>query len=114
MTRPLKVQSGADLGPVFTENRHHIAGQDVAFSIPLPGRTLIGRRRVGQSLWFIDGKSVGPRDMSGRGGIERMINNCGLLVPAGRGPDVLRQYQYILDANRRVKTLLPLEGDEHP
>jgi hypothetical protein len=121
MTRALKVQSARDLGPLFTDNRHQIVGQDGAFSIPLPGRTLwffgdtlIGRRRKGQSLWFIDGKSVGPRDMSGRGGIDRMINNCGLLVPAGRGSDVLRQYQYILDATRRVKTLLPLEADEHP
>jgi hypothetical protein len=52
--------------------------------------------------------------MSGRNGIDRMINNTALLVPAGSGPDVLRQFRYITDADGQLKQLIPLEGDEHP
>jgi hypothetical protein len=96
-------------------------GQDGAFSVPLGdqtlwffGDTLVGKRRPRESLWFPGGEPVGPRDMSGRGGVERMINNCGLLVPGGEGPRVLRDYQYICDASGRIATLLQLEGDEHP
>jgi hypothetical protein len=98
-----------------------MVGQDGAFSIPLRGQTLwffgdtlIGRREPGASLWFIDGKPIGPHDMSGRGGIDRMINNTALLVPAGEGPDVLQEFRYICNGDGRMKALLPLEGDEHP
>jgi hypothetical protein len=96
-------------------------GQDGAYSVPLGdetlwffGDTLIGQRRPNESLWFPGGKPVGPRDMTGLPGIDRMINNTGLLVPAGEGPGALRRFHYICDENRQLKTLLPLEGDEHP
>jgi hypothetical protein len=52
--------------------------------------------------------------MSGVAGIRRMINNTGLLVPAGEGPDVLNKFRYICDDDGELKTMLPLEGDEHP
>jgi hypothetical protein len=121
MSRTIAVQSARDLGPLFADNPHRMIGQDGAFSIPLGdqtlwffGDTLIGKRRPNESLWFPDGKPVGPRDMSGVGGVERMINNSGLLVPTGAGPDVLKKFRYICDDDGELKTLLPLEGGEHP
>src|SRR5687768_12493849 len=114
MSRTIAVQSARDLGPLFADNPHRVIGQDGAFSIPLGdqtlwffGDTLIGKRRPNESLWFPDGKPVGPRDMSGVGGVERMINNSGLLVPTGAGPDVLKKFRYICDDDGELKTLLP-------
>ena len=87
----IRVASARDLGPQFVDNSDRVVGMDGAFSIPLGDRTLwffgdtlIGRRKPGQSLWFIYGEPVGPADMSGRGSIARMINNSGVLVPAQR------------------------------
>ena len=121
MSRAITVRSARDLGPLFADNPHSMIGQDGAYSIPLGdqtlwffGDTLIGRRRRRESLWFPGGRPVGPRDMSGSAGIVRMINNCGLLVPAGEGPDALKDFRYICDDVGNLKTLLPLEGDEHP
>ena len=121
MSRSLTVESARDLGLLFAGNPHGMIGQDGAYSIPLGdetlwffGDTLIGRRRANESLWYPDGKPVGPRDMSGVGGVARMINNSGLLVPAAEGPDVLRRFRYICDERGELKTLLPLERDEHP
>src|SRR5688500_7979506 len=117
MSRPISVESARDLGPLFADNPHRMIGQDGAFSIPLGdqtlwffGDTLVGQRRPRESLWFPGGVPVGPRDMSGVGGVARMINNSGLLVPAGTGPNVLRRFRYICDERGQLKTLLPLEG----
>src|SRR5687768_8696976 len=117
MSRALNVASARDLGPLFADNPHSMIGQDGAFSIPLGdqtlwffGDTLVGRRRRRESLWFPGGQPVGPRDMSGSAGIVRMINNCGLLVPAGEGPSALQNFRYIQDDAGNLKTLLPLEG----
>ena len=121
MSRSLVVESARDLGPLFADNPHHMIGQDGAYSIPLGdetlwffGDTLIGQRRPRESLWFPGGKPVGPRDMTGLPGIDRMINNTGLLVPVGEGPSVLRRFRYVCNETRQLKNLLPLEGDEHP
>src|SRR5439155_21258549 len=92
-SRPLKANCARDLGPLFVNNPHRMIGQDGAFSIPLePGRalwffgdTLIGRRVPGQSLWYIDGQPVGHADMSGKGQIDRMINNTGLILNHSTG-----------------------------
>ena len=51
--------------------------------------------------------------MSGRGGIERMINNSGILVPRQDASRGLRDYEFIRDS-RGVKSLIPLHDDEHP
>jgi hypothetical protein len=121
MSRSIAVQSARDLGPLFKDNPHRMIGQDGAFSIALGkqtlwyfGDTLMGERRPRQSLWFPDGQPVGPHDMSGRGGVDLMINNSGLLVPAGEGPGVLQDFRYICNGEGRLRTLLPLEGEEHP
>src|SRR5690348_15263821 len=120
---PVKVRSSRDLGVLFADNSHRMVGQDGAFSIPLePGRTLwffgdtlIGRRPpAGQSLWYVDGQPVGPRDMSGRGTIERMINNTGLILHHDAGGERLHAFQYICDDRGELRPLIPLEGDEHP
>jgi len=119
MSRTLRIASARDCGPLFTNNPHRMIGQDGAFSIPLRGQTLwffgdtlIGQRTPGTSLWFLDGKPIGPGDMSGRGGIDRMINNCGLVVPAGEGAQTLDRFQYICDERGALKPLLPLLGGE--
>ena len=120
--RPLRVAASRDLGPQFADNRHRMVGQDGAFSIALDGRetlwffgdTLIGTRKPGESIWYIDGKPVGPRDMSGRGTFERMINNTGLLLRDRTGRDGLTDFEYITDSKGGLKTLIPLEGNEHP
>ena len=118
----VKVEHARDLGVLFADNAHRMIGQDGAFSIPLePGRTLwffgdtlIGRRVPGQSLWYINGQPVGPKDMSGRGTIERMINNSALILRHGTGAEPLDRFEYIRDREGQLRTLIPLESDEHP
>jgi hypothetical protein len=119
----LHIESARDRGVLFADNPHRMVGQDGAFSIPLrPGRTLwffgdtlIGRRPpAGTSLWTIDGQPVGPRDMTGRGTFERMINNTALLLEHKTGTDPLTEFHYITDAAGQLRPLIPLEGDEHP
>src|SRR5688572_224488 len=120
---PIIVERARDVGVMFAENPHRMVGQDGAFSVPLePGRTLwffgdtlIGRRPpAGQSLWTIDGKPVGPTDMTGRGTFERMINNTGLVLRHGAGGEALGDFRYITGEDGQLRPLIPLEGDEHP
>lgn len=122
-SRTLAVESARDLGVQLEQNPHRMIGQDGAFSIPLGagealwffGDTLIGTRPPGgQSLWYIDCKPVGHADMTGRGTIERMINNTGLILRDRTGRHGLRDYSYILDDRAQLRALLPLEGHEHP
>ena len=75
----IKIKSVRDLGIQFKVNPHEMIGQDGAYSIPLEnevlwyfGDTLIGFRKDGESIWYPDGKAVGPKDMSGRGTIKRI------------------------------------------
>src|SRR4051812_21452774 len=118
----IEIQSTRDLGPQFAQNPHRMIGQDGAFSIPLPtgetlwffGDTLIGKRIPGHSLWVRDGKFVGHAEMTGRGSIEHMYNNTGLLLRDKTGSKVLHDFTYLTNPDGSLKTLLPLEGDEHP
>ena len=112
--RHIQVESARDLGRLFVENPHRMVGQDGAFSIPLSpgvtlwffGDTLIGRRPPPtQSLWTIDGQPVGPRDMTGRGTFERMLNNTGLVLRHKTGADPLDEFKYITDATRKLREL---------
>jgi hypothetical protein len=123
MSSPLiQVESARDLGAQFTRNPHRMIGQDGAFSIPLAGGdalwffgdTLIGRRLPGHSIWVIDGKFVGHADMTGRGPIDRMFNNTGLLLKNRTGANGLTDFSYITNPDGSLKTLLPLEGAEQP
>jgi hypothetical protein len=115
----MKIESARDLGPLFTNNSDRIIGLDGAFSIPLPddrtlwffGDTLIGARPTG-SLWYINGKPAGPDDMSGRGTIDRMINNTGAIVRGRLGLD--GAFDFLRDQRGQIKPLIPLDSDEHP
>jgi hypothetical protein len=117
----IHIRNIRDLGPQFVENDCDMVGQDGAFSIPLNGKTLwyfgdtlIGRRVPGESLWYPGGNPVGPYDMSSKGGIRRMINNCGLILPQQSGHDGLQNYRYICDKTGELKTLIPLlPGEDH-
>ena len=121
--KPIIIDGARDIGVMFDDNPQHMVGQDGAFSIPLEsgrtlwffGDTLVGRRpAAGQSLWTIDGKPVGPADMTGRGTFERMINNTGLVLNHKSGADALDDFRYITGTDRRLRALIPLEADEHP
>src|SRR2546423_11391962 len=120
--RPLRVAAARDLGAMFTSNPHRMIGQDGAFSIPLRdgetlwffGDTLVGTRVPGESLWYIDGQPVGARDMTGRGSIERMINNTGLVLRHRSGGEPLNDFRYVCNEAGELRPLIPLEGDEHP
>ena len=73
------VISVKDLGPQFTVNRYKMVGQDGAFSIKLRdnrlfvffGDTVIGSRPETGSMWYPDGVAVGPKDMTGRAGVQQ-------------------------------------------
>ena len=110
-----------DLGPQFIRNNHRMVGQDGAFSIPLNdgrlmvffGDTIIGKRRESESLWYPDGAAVGPSDMTGKAGVELMINNCGLIIEPQNASKLFEDFNYILDNSGQLKTLMPLASDEH-
>ena len=118
----LKVRQAEDLGPQFVKNPHRMVGQDGAFSISLDdgkalwffGDTLIGYRVPGDSLWYINGFAVGADDMSGRGTIEQMLTNTGLLLPDQDAGTGLKNYRYILNEDGTLRSLVPLLADEHP
>nr|HQI48458.1 hypothetical protein [bacterium] len=117
----MKIKSKRDLGVQFRDNPHRMVGQDGAFSIPTRagllwffGDTLIGARPADGSLWYPDGKPVGPLDMSGKAGIDRMMNNSGLLSSNRVGPGGVEEFHYILDERGEIKPLIPLEADEDP
>jgi len=114
-----KVKSARDLGPQFTKNDHKMVGQDGSYSIPLNGETLwffgdtlIGTRDPKLSLWYLDDRAVGAADMSGKGTIEHMINNTGLILKEKTGENGLNDFQYILDDKGGLKNLIPLHPNE--
>lgn len=117
----IKVVAIRDLGPQFVKNSHKMVGQDGAFSIPLKnnktlwffGDTLIGQRKPEESLWYVDGIAVGAKDMSGKGTIDKMLNNTGLILPDQDVEKELLDYQYILNSDGNLKTLLPLLKNEN-
>ncbi len=117
----MKIRSQRDLGIQFRNNPHRMVGQDGAFTIPTSagllwffGDTLIGSRPPNGSLWYPDGQPVGPLDMSGKAGIDRMVNNSGLLSSGRVGPGGVEEFRYILDERGEIKSLIPLEADEDP
>ena len=117
----LKILTVRDLGPQFVNNTNKMVGQDGAYSIPLKdkclfffGDTLIGKRTEGESLWYPGGVPLGPVDMSGIGGLEKMITNTGLLCYDKTGKNGFKNFDYILDENRQLKQLIPHEVDEDP
>jgi len=121
MAIKLNVRSVRDLGPQFADNPHDMVGQDGAYSIPMEdetlwffGDTFLGRRVPGESLWYPGGVPVGHADMSGKSGIRRMINNCGLILPATDGRRGLRNFRYICDSTGDIRPLIPLAPDEDP
>ena len=117
----LKVINAEDLGPLFVNNPHRMIGQDGAFSIPIEeqtlwffGDTLIGERDPSESFWFPGGQPLPPEDMSGKGKIQYMFCNTGLLVPNTGIDGVLKNFKYVLNDSGQLKTLLPLvEGEDH-
>lgn len=120
--RSLRVLAASDLGPQFVDNPHRMVGQDGAFSIALAdgttlfyfGDTVVGKRTPGDSLWYEGHVPIGGLDMTGKRGVEYMPNNCGLILRDRTGANGLRDFSYILAPDGRIKTLLPLEGSEHP
>jgi Domain of unknown function (DUF4185) len=120
--KPLKVKTSNDLGPQLRENRHRMVGQDGAFSIPLSdgstlwffGDTVVGQRQPGDSLWYKLGQPIGGLDMTGKHGIDQMLNNTSLISRDRGGANGLRDFEYLLDHTGGLRTLLPLEAGEHP
>ncbi len=117
----MKAASVKDLGIQFKANRHKMVGQDGAFTIPLKngllwffGDTLIGRRIPGESLWYPGGVAVGPKDMSGTAGIEKMLNNTGLVSLNKVDESGIVDFNDILDSDGNIKQLIPLEIYEDP
>jgi hypothetical protein len=121
MPKSIKVKSVRDLGIQFTDNPHKMIGQDGAFSIPINGETLwffgdtlIGERVPGESLWYPGGEPVGTKDMSGKGSIEKMINNTGLLLKEASGRNGLNNFHYITNEEGKIKPLIERLPDEDP
>ncbi len=116
----IKIKEVRDLGAQLVANDYKMVGQDGAYSIELSdstlfyfGDTLIGEREENKSLWYIDGEPVGPKDMSGRGTFEKMINNTGLITKQKDLSFGLRKYDYITEEDQ-LKQLVPLRDDEDP
>jgi hypothetical protein len=117
----LQVQSVVDLGPQFVDNPHKMVGQDGAYSIPLSdgtalwyfGDTLIGEWPE-ESLWYIFGEPVGGHDMTGKGPLDQMITNTGLILPHQTGRGGLNDFEYILNEDGTLKQLVHPPPDEDP
>jgi hypothetical protein len=114
MSSTLRVVAARDLGPQFTYNPHRMIGQDGAYSIPLDdgafwyfGDTLVGRRTPGESLWFPGGVQLGPGDMSGKHGIDRMITNTGLILRDKSGRQGLRDFRYVQSDSGKLLQIVP-------
>ncbi len=110
--KQIKVLHARDLGAQFVNNPNKMVGQDGAYSIPLKekclfffGDTLIGKRTEGESLWYPGGVPLGPVDMTGIGGLEKMITNTGLLCFNKTGESGFNDFKYILDDNNQLKQL---------
>jgi hypothetical protein len=117
--KKLVVKKAKDLGAQFVQNPNKMVGQDGAYSIPLNdkclfffGDTLIGKRTEGESLWYPGGVPLGPVDMGGIGGLEKMITNTGLLCYDKTGENGFRNFEYILDKKGQLKQLIQHEADE--
>ncbi len=116
----LKVSKVRDLGPQFVINKHKMVGQDGAYSIPLDngkalwffGDTLTGTRTIGESLWYWFGEPIGPGDMSGKKGIDKMTNNTGLILNEATGKFGLNNFEYICGKDGNLRPLIPLDEDE--
>ncbi len=65
-------------------------------------------------MWYWFGEPVGPGDMSGKKGIDKMINNAGLILTNKTGRKGLNNFDYILNEDGNLKPLVPLEKDESP
>jgi len=117
--KQIKVLSARDLGAQFKDNPNKMVGQDGAYSIPLKdkclfffGDTLIGKRTEEESLWYPGGVPLGPADMTGIGGLEKMITNTGLLCFDKTGENGFKNFEYILNKAGQLKQLIPHEVDE--
>lgn len=117
--KTIKILNKRDLGAQFVNNPNKMVGQDGAYSIPLKdkclfffGDTLIGKRTDGESLWYPGGVPLGPVDMTGIGGLEKMITNTGLLCFDKSGENGFKSFEYILDKSHQLKQLIPHEKDE--
>ncbi|HZW38001.1 MAG TPA: DUF4185 domain-containing protein [Ignavibacteriaceae bacterium] len=118
--KEIKIFNARDLGPQFVNNSNKMVGQDGAYSIPLEkdkclfffGDTLIGKRTEGESLWYPGGQPLGPVDMTGVGGLEKMITNTGLLCYNKTGENGFDDFEYILGDDGQLKQLLPHLDDE--
>lgn len=115
----IKILSTRDLGAQFVNNPNKMVGQDGAYSIPMKGKclfffgdTLIGKRTEGESLWYPGGVPLGPVDMTGVGGLEKMITNTALFCYNKTGENGLDNFEYILDDNKNLKQLIGHEADE--
>jgi hypothetical protein len=117
--RPLRIAAVRDLGPQFTRNDHRMAGQDGAYSIPLPdgtafwffGDTAIGERPPG-SFRDVFERLAAEGHPEGHAPFERMPTNTGLLLRDRTGEHGLRDFTYLLDEAGEIRQLIPLgEGE---
>jgi len=116
----IQVQGARDLGAQFTNNPNRMVGQDGAYSIPLDrgsfwffGDTLVGKRTPNDSLWFPGGVQLGPEDMSGKHGIERMLTNTALILQNTSGAKGLVDFRFVQDSAGTLKQIVPhLPGED--
>jgi len=93
-----RVENG---GLLFTDNNAGVSGTDCGYSIPLGRNTLWLFGDV-----FLLSLTPDRRYVSG-------VSNCGLLVPSGTAPHVLRRYRFLTDpATGLARQLIPNAGGE--
>ena len=116
---PLRIAGVRDLGPQFTRNDHRMAGQDGAYSIPLPdgtafwffGDTAIGERPPG-SFRDVFERLAATGQPQGHAPFERMPTNTGLLLRDETGEGGLNDFTYLTDEVGELRQLIPLgEGE---
>lgn len=121
MPRPLRIAGVRDLGPQFVENDHRMAGQDGAYSIPLPdgtafwffGDTVIGERPPG-SFRDVFERLAAAGHPEGHAPFERMPTNTGLILRDETGEHGLRDFTYLLDGDGAIRQLVPPGAGDRP
>lgn len=94
-----------DLGYQFGNNRQNITGLDAASAISLPN---------GDAFWIFGDTIEGPFQDIRRHDLTEVRSNTGAIVPPQDPSSGISQFEFLTDADGRVRQLIVFSDDEPP